>query len=150
MASSAAEAAILDLIFLNIAWPHVGDAAGLQPSATLGSLWVALHTADPGEAGTQATNEATYLGYARVAVPRGSAGWSRSGSNITNVSLVQFPECTGGSENLTHFSIGLQEEGASTIIVSRALGNPSGSIIYVTANGRAPGFGPGGLVVNAT
>ena len=51
--SNAAEQALLDLLFLNTDWANVGDAAGLQNSATAGSFYIALHTADPGEAGSQ-------------------------------------------------------------------------------------------------
>ena len=39
---------------------NVGDATGLRGSSTAGSLYVGLHTADPGEAGDQTTSEATY------------------------------------------------------------------------------------------
>ena len=53
--SNTSEAALLDLLFLNIDWANVGDAAGLQNSAVAGNFYLALHTADPGEAGTQAT-----------------------------------------------------------------------------------------------
>lgn len=42
--------------------------------------YVSLHTGDPGEAGDQTTNEATYAGYARVAVARDSGGWTVTGS----------------------------------------------------------------------
>lgn len=40
------------------------------------TLYVNLHTADPGEAGNQTTSEATYTSYARVAVARTSGGWT--------------------------------------------------------------------------
>jgi hypothetical protein len=119
--SNTAEQALLDLLFLNVDFANVGDAAGLQNSATAGNFYIALHTADPGEAGTQATNEATYTGYARVAVPRSGAGFSRSGSTISNVAAVQFGECTSGSDTVTYFSIGLESAGATTILLSGAL-----------------------------
>jgi hypothetical protein len=63
-----------------------------------------LHTADPGEAGTSATSEATYTSYALVTVNRNGTDWS--GTNpITNAILIQFPQCTGGSNTITHVSI---------------------------------------------
>ena len=65
--SNASETALLNLLFNNTDWANVGDAAGLQNSATAGSFYVALHTADPGDAGNQTTSEASYTGYARVA-----------------------------------------------------------------------------------
>lgn len=119
--SNAAEQALLDLLFLNTDWANVGDAAGLQNSAAAGSFYIALHTADPGEAGAQNTTEATYTGYARVAVARSGAGWSRSVSTISNVAAVQFGECTAGSDTITHFSIGVASSGAGQIILSGAL-----------------------------
>ncbi len=119
--SNAAEQALLDLLFLNTDFANVGDASGLQNSATAGSFYIGLHTSDPGEAGTQATNEATYSGYARVAVARTGSGFSRSGSTISNVAAVQFGECVSGSETLTHFSIGLESSGSTMILLSGAL-----------------------------
>jgi hypothetical protein len=119
--SNAAEAALLDLLFLNTDWANVGDASGLQNSAAAGSFYVALHTADPGEAGDQTTSEVAYTGYARVAVARSGAGWSRASSTISNVATVQFGECTAGSATATYFSIGTSSAGAGQIILSGAL-----------------------------
>ncbi len=48
------------LLFNNTDWANVGDAGGLQNSASAGSLYLSLHTSSPGEAGTQATNEIAY------------------------------------------------------------------------------------------
>lgn len=119
--SNAAEAALLDLLFLNTDWANVGDASGLQNSASAGSFFVALHTADPGEAGDQTTSEVSYTGYARVAVARSAGGWTRSVSTVSNTSTVQFGECTAGSATATHFSIGTVVSGAGQIILSDAL-----------------------------
>lgn len=118
---NAAEAALLDLLFLNTDWANIGDAGGLQNSATAGSFYIALHTGDPGEAGDQTTSEASYTGYARVAVARSGSGWSRSGSTISNVAAVQFGECTAGSATVTYFSIGTNSAGAGQIVLSGAL-----------------------------
>jgi len=85
------------------------------------NLYVALHTADPGEAGDQTTNEADYTGYLRVAVSRDGAGWTVSGNQASNTSEVTFPECTGGANTITHVSIGLVSSGASQILYSGAL-----------------------------
>jgi len=84
-------------------------------------LYLALHTADPGEAGSQTTSEANYTSYARVAVNRNSGGWTVSGSSVTNTALVQFPQCTGGSSVCTYVSIGTASSGAGQILVSGAL-----------------------------
>lgn len=138
--SDAAEAALLDLLFLNTDWANVGDAGGLQNSATAGSFYIALHTSDPGDAGTQATNEIAYTSYARVAVARSGAGWSRSVSTVSNAALVQFPQCTGGSGTATHFSIGVASSGATQILLSGAL-----SASLAISNGIQPQFAAGAL-----
>ena len=62
----------------NAAIADVGDASGLQPSATAGSLYISLHTASPDAADVQTTSEADYTSYARVAVARSAAGWTVS------------------------------------------------------------------------
>jgi archaellum component FlaG (FlaF/FlaG flagellin family) len=72
--SNTFETDLLGLIFNNTDITLIGDAAGLQNSATAGSLYVSLHTADPGEAGDQITNETAYTNYARVAVARTGGG----------------------------------------------------------------------------
>lgn len=122
--SNASEAALLDLLFLNTDWANVGDAGGLQNSATAGSFYVSLHTADPGEAGDQTTSEANYTGYARVAVARTAGGWTRTVSTVSNTAAVQFGECTAGANTVTYFAVGLLSSGAGQIVVSGALSAP--------------------------
>lgn len=58
--ADAAATAFLTLFFNNTDWANVGDAGGLQNSATAGSLYLSLHTSSPGTGGTQATNEISY------------------------------------------------------------------------------------------
>jgi hypothetical protein len=115
---------LLQLIFNNVDIADIGDAGGLQNSATAGSLYVALHTGDPGEAGTAATSEAAYGSYARVAVARSGAGWTVATNTATNFALIQFPECSSGSETITHVSITTASSGASKILYSGALTAP--------------------------
>lgn len=131
---------LLLLVFNNTAIALIGDASGLQPSATAGSLYVALHTADPGEAGNQTTNEAAYTSYARVAVARSGAGWTVTGNAVTNAALVQFPQCTGSSETETHFSIGTAASGTGKILYRGAL-----SASLAVSSGIQPQFGAGDL-----
>ena len=119
--TNAAEANLLNLLFLNIDWANVGDAAGLQNSATAGSLYISLHTADPGEAGNQSTNEVSYTGYARVAVARAGGGWTLSTSTISNTALVQFGQCTAGTATATHFGVGTDSSGTGNLIFKGAL-----------------------------
>lgn len=84
-------------------------------------LYLALHTGDPGEAGSQTTSEATYTSYDRVAVARSGVGWTVAGNSATNAAIVQFPQCSGGSNVLTHVSIGTASSGAGQILYSGAL-----------------------------
>lgn len=84
-------------------------------------LYVSLHTGDPGEAGDQTTNEADFTGYARVAVARDSGGWTVSGSQASNTAEATFPECTAGSNTITHVGIGTASSGAGTLLYSAAL-----------------------------
>lgn len=119
--SNASETNLLLLLFNNTDWANVGDAAGLQNSATAGSFYVALHSSDPGDAGSQTTNEISYTGYARVAVARSGAGFTVAGANVSNAATVQFGECTAGSATATHFSVGLASAGAGDILYSGSL-----------------------------
>jgi hypothetical protein len=138
--TNAAEAALLDLLFLNTDWANIGDAGGLQNSAAAGSFYISLYTSDPGEAGDQTTNEIAYTSYARVAVARTSGGWTRSGSTISNTALVQFPQCTGGSGTASHFGIGTNASGAGNLILK---GDLSSSLAI--SNGIQPQFAPSAL-----
>lgn len=141
--SNASQTALLNLLFENAAWANVGNAGGLQPSSAAGSFYVALHTANPGAGGTQATSEAAYTGYARVAVSRASGSWTVSGSSpttIANAAAVTFGACTAGTETETYFSIGLEATGATPILVSGALT----SSLAVSA-GITPAFSIGSM-----
>ena len=138
--SNASETNLLNLLFNNTDWANVGDAAGLQNSAAAGSFYVALHTADPGDAGNQSTNEVSYTGYARVAVARTAGGWTVSGNQVSNTATVQVGECTAGSATATHFSVGLLTSGAGDILYSGSL-SASRSI----SSGITPLFNAGAL-----
>jgi len=143
-ASNAFESALLLLLLNNTNIANLGDATGVRGSTVAGSVYVALHTADPGEAGDQTTSEATYTGYARVAVARSAAGWSITGTAPTqaaNVGAVTFGACTAGTNTITHFSIGFAASGASIILAS----GPLGASLAVSAN-ITPSFDAGQLV----
>lgn len=102
------------LIFNATAIANLAD----NSASPLTNLQVSLHTGDPGEAGDQTTSEATYGGYARTAVPRTTSGWARSGSAVTPVSAIDFPECTAGSNTITHFGVGSATSGAGVLYYS--------------------------------
>lgn len=112
---------LLQLIFNNVDIALIGDASGLQNSATAGSLYVSLHTGDPGEAGNQTTNETAYTNYARVAVARTVDGWTVSGNTVSNAALVQFPQCGVTGATLTYFGVGTDSSGAGKLLYSGAL-----------------------------
>lgn len=120
---------------------HLFKATALSWAANT-DLYIALHTADPGEGGSQTTNEATYTSYARVTVARSGAGWTVSGNQASNAGLIQFPQCTGGTNTITHVSIGTASGGAGQIIYSGAL-NSSLSV----SNLIQPQFAIGALTV---
>lgn len=109
---------LLRLIFNGTAIANLADNAASSP---LTSLYVALHTADPGEAGAQNTSECSYTGYARVAVARSAGGWSITNNVVTPVAEIAFPEATAGSETATHFSIGTAASGAGKILYKGAI-----------------------------
>lgn len=133
---------LLGLIFNNTDIADIGDASGLQNSATAGSLYVALHTADPGEAGTAATSEATYTNYARVAVARSGAGWTVSGATATNAAQITFPQCGASGNTITHVSITTALSGTSKILYSGALNSSLSVALNIT-----PLFAASGLTV---
>lgn len=109
---------LLKLIFQAVA---IADIAENDATSPLTNLQVSLHTADPGEAGDQTTSEATYTGYARVAVARTSGGWAVSTNTADNVGAITFGACTAGSNTITHFAVGTASSGAGKILYSGAL-----------------------------
>lgn len=120
--SDAFETALLGLIFTNSNIANIGDATGLRGSSTAGSLFLSLHTADPGDAGSATTSETAYTGYARQAVARSGAGFTVTGNSVSPAANVDFPECTaspGGA--ITHFGITTAVSGATVLLYKGAL-----------------------------
>lgn len=145
--SDTSESNTLLLLFNNTNWANVGDAAGLRGSTVAGSFYISLHTANPGETGTQTTSEAAYTSYARVAVARSSGGWTVSGTAPTqaaNAALVTFPQCTGGSETETYFVVGRASSAAGEAIFIGALTSS-----LAVSNNITPQFAIGALVCTA-
>lgn len=140
--SNAAETALLLLLFNNTDFANIGDAGGLQNSATAGSLYVSLHTSDPGEAGNQSTNETAYTNYARVAVARSGAGWTVSGNSATNAAQITFPQCGASGATVTHVGIGTDSSGAGVLLYSGALNSSLTVALNIT-----PLFAATGLTV---
>lgn len=106
---------LLKLIFNGTAIANIADNAATAP---LTDLYVSLHTADPGEAGDQTTSEATYTGYARVAVARDGTGWTVSGNSVSPAANITFPQATAGTETITHFAVGTAASGTGKVLYS--------------------------------
>ncbi len=109
---------LLQLIFNGTAIPNLAQ----NDVFPLTQLFAALHTADPGEAGDQSTNEVIYTGYARVGVARTSGGWVVTGNSVSPAANIEFGEMTAGTPGTaTHASIGTAASGAGTILYRGAL-----------------------------
>jgi len=113
--SNTTENAILDLVFSATTWANYAINASSVPET---NIVVALHTADPADAGTMSTSESAYTSYARVNVAR-STGWTAaSGGSVSPVANIDFPAGSGGSGTVTHFSTGKSGGGATAILWS--------------------------------
>ena len=116
---------------------------GVDPAYRAGATqYLALFSADPGETGSLAA-EATYTGYARVALTKASA-WTDGGSSFTNANLVQFGACTAGTSAVTHFAVVDTASGVVAQMISGALS----STLNVSA-GIQPQFQAGSLSITA-
>jgi hypothetical protein len=97
------ETSLLQHIFQNADIANIGDAGGLQNSASAGNLYIALYTSAPSDS-AQGT-ETTYTNYARVAVARSAGGWTVSGNNCSNAAAITFPACGVTGATVVAFSI---------------------------------------------
>lgn len=137
------ESDVLQLIFNATTIANIAINATSSP---LTNLFVALHTADPGEAGDQTSSEATYTSYARATVARTTGGWTISGTAPTiagNAAIVAFPACTGGTNTITYVSVGVAVSSASKILYSGAITTPASGLAVST--GITPSFAIGAL-----
>lgn len=106
---------LLKLTFNATAIANIADNAATSP---LTNLYFSLHTADPGEAGDQSTNETTYTSYVRAQVARTSGGFTVTANSVSPVAAVTFPACTGGTATITHFGVGVASSGATKLLYS--------------------------------
>ena len=120
---------------------HVlGNAAYTAPA----TVYIALHTADPTEAG--GTGEvASSNAYARVAVTNNATNWpAASGGSKANGTAITFPTPTGAGWGLvTHFSI-LDASSSGNTLFSGAL-----TASQTINAGNTVSFGVGALTVTA-
>ena len=111
-----------DLLKLVFNGDAIEGLAANAASDALENLYISLHTADPGAAGTQETNELDYEGYARVAIPRSTLGFVVDGITMNPVEAWEFGEMTGGSaQTATHVCIGVAETGGGKVLFRAAL-----------------------------
>jgi len=139
-ASNAFETSLLGLIFTNVDAANVGDAAGLQNSAAAGVFWIGLHTADPGEAGDQTTNETAYTNYARQDEARDVAQWTVTNNTADNDNAIGYPTCGASGATLTHFGLGSANAAAGNLFLSGAL-----TASLIVSSGVTPSFAAGAL-----
>lgn len=132
---------LLLLLFNNTNAANIGDATGLRGSTAAGNLYLSLHTADPGEAGDQTTNEIGYTSYGRVAVARTSGGFTVSANAVSLAAAAVFPAGTGGSGTASHWGLGTASSGAGKLLYKGAL-SPN----VVCGNGITPQINAGQIV----
>lgn len=111
--SDTLESAVLNIVLAAKALANVFDNAASSP---LTGIWVALHTADPTDSGSQNSSEVSYTGYARVQTTRSTAGWAVTSGSASPVSAITFGQATSTSTGtITHFSVGSSSSGAGTV-----------------------------------
>lgn len=142
-ATDAFENKILSLYLENANAADIGDATGLRGSTTAGSVYVSLHTADPGDtAGTgQTQNETAYTNYARQAVARSSAGWTVAAGVGDNDAAISFPACGVTGATITHTALGSATSGAGTR-------DMNGTASLTVSTGVTPQFAIGALDIS--
>jgi hypothetical protein len=127
--SNSFAASLLNLIFNATA---IADYAENDTTSPAASVWVSLHYDDPGEAGNQSTNEASYTSYARVARSRAnsSGGWAAATATdpaqvTPHTTNIDFPESTGAEPNgggvLDFFATGGAVSGSNAYFWSGAV-----------------------------
>lgn len=115
--SDSAETAWLKLLLQNVDWTLIGDAGGLRGSATAGSLYLSLHTADPTDGGDQSSSEIAYTNYARIPVARSTGAFSVTGDTGSNVAALDWPTAgASGGATATHVGIGTDLTGAGVLV----------------------------------
>jgi hypothetical protein len=124
---SKADAYEADLLKLLLNATPIANVADNAVTSPLTNLYVALHTADPGDTGNQTTSEIAYTGYARVAVLRnnGTPAWTISGTSPSSASpnaAITFGQMTAGAGGTaSFFSVGSLISGAGRIFYSGAI-----------------------------
>lgn len=140
-ATNVFENGLLSLIFENANYANVGDATGLRGSSTAGVFWISLHTADPGETGTQSTSESAYTNYARQSVARSTAGWSVASGVADNDAAISYPQCGATGSTVTHVGVGSDQTSTGNLFLK-------GTASLVVSTGVTPQFAAGALDIS--
>lgn len=128
------EADLLRLLLNATAIVEIADNAASSP---ITALHVSLHTADPGDTGSQGTNEiipggTDYTEYTRIATSRTTVGWSIPDSTLGAASPstnIDFPQHTATSTvTVTHAAIGYTSAATGTTAKIIASGTLSPTI----------------------
>lgn len=131
-------------LFQNAALSSVGAGGGVPASASDGSLYLSLHTEDPGSSTASGlANEVSYTGYARADMPRDASTWDVTDNVVTNLTAVLWPACTAGGVTARYVGIwDSASTGAGVMLYSCAL-----SQFLSIAGGLTPRIAAGGLVI---
>jgi hypothetical protein len=109
----------LKLIFNGTPIANLADNAASSP---LTDLYLTLHTADPGEAGNQSTNEVSYSGFARIAVGRNGTDLVVTNNQVVPAADVEFAEAGSGvNTSAPFYSIGTSSSGTGKILYRGAI-----------------------------
>ena len=129
--SNSLENSLLLLLFNATTFADIAENDTTSPAT---NLYVSLHTADPGEAGSQTTSEISYTGYARVAVARSGSGWTVTANSVSPAAEIAFTISSGGTGGtVTHFAVGTASSGAGVLLYSGTV-SPN----FVVASGVTP------------
>ena len=115
---NALQASILSLILNATPISLIADNTATTP---LTNVYVALHTADPTNAGNQTSSEIAYTNYARIAIARnaGSPAWTVTGTSPASASpnaAITFATSAGGAGGtVTYVTIGSLVSGTGQI-----------------------------------
>lgn len=111
-----------DILSLLLTATPIANIADNAASSPVTSWYISLHTASPGTSGDQSTNEASYSGYARVAVTRDTNGWTITTGVGSNDAQIAFGQCSANpGSNITHVGIGTASSGSGSLKIYGAL-----------------------------
>jgi hypothetical protein len=110
--------------FANAFLAYIFNNTDIPWEAGTSSFYMSLHTASPGVAGNQTTNETSYTGYTREALTRTNTDFTISTNTMTNATLVEFPANEGADVTITHVGIGTASSGTGNLIYFAQLTSP--------------------------